>query len=120
METLYIGHDAATAEMKVIFDEQNFVDLVQEQLGSDARRYLEAIISDRNHCKEAADKALGEADYLECQLRDCESEATASECGLASLSEEFEMVQSNALIAIESIRKILRVFEADISKWRHD
>ena len=43
-ETLYIGSDINTAETKVLFDERDFVDLVDQYMGCDARRYIERLI----------------------------------------------------------------------------
>ena len=47
-ETLYIGSDINTAETKVLFGEQDFVELIDEHLGRDARQYCEEIISQRD------------------------------------------------------------------------
>lgn len=60
METLYIGHDVATAEMKVLFSEQDFVDLVSQYMGCDAALYLKGLIQlnedeKRRHELELAD-----------------------------------------------------------------
>lgn len=42
--TLYIGDDILTAEAERIFDDDDFVQLVRERLGSDAEKYLNSII----------------------------------------------------------------------------
>lgn len=42
-ETLYIGSDINTAETKVLFDEQDFLELVEERMGRDARAHIESI-----------------------------------------------------------------------------
>lgn len=47
-DTLYIGNDINTAEMKVLFCERDFIDLVAEKLGGDAARFLEDIIDMKN------------------------------------------------------------------------
>jgi len=52
-ETIYIGQDMATAEVKVLFDERDFIDLVAEKLGGDAARFLEDIID--HHSSETND-----------------------------------------------------------------
>lgn len=43
-ETLYIGSDINTAETKVLFDELDFADIVEERLGYDARKYMESLL----------------------------------------------------------------------------
>ena len=40
-ETIYIGQDITTAIPRTIFRPQDFVDLVDEMMGSSARQYLE-------------------------------------------------------------------------------
>lgn len=49
-DTIYIGDDR---EMKVLFDERDFIDLVYEKLGGDAARFLEDIID--HHSAETND-----------------------------------------------------------------
>ena len=46
METIYIGDDIVTAETKVLFDRQDFVDLVHEKLGNEAGTYLRDFLED--------------------------------------------------------------------------
>lgn len=43
-ETIYIGDSIVDAETKVLFDRQDFVDLVEQCMGRDAARYLENLI----------------------------------------------------------------------------
>ena len=62
-ETLYIGSDINTAETKVLFDERDFVDLVEERLGSDARKYLEGIIARRDEAIRWEKVAIEDANY---------------------------------------------------------
>lgn len=56
-KTLYIGSDISTAETKVLFGEYDFVELVDEYLGRDAKQYLAEIIKQR-------DDAIQELAYL--------------------------------------------------------
>lgn len=48
MDTLYIGHDAVTAGMKVLFSEQDFVNLVREKMGNDSAEYIQNIMTQRD------------------------------------------------------------------------
>lgn len=45
-ETIYIGDSIVDAETKVLFDRQDFVDLVREKLGNDAEVYLKELLED--------------------------------------------------------------------------
>lgn len=48
-ETIYIGDSIVDAETKVLFDRQDFVDLVREKLGNDAETYLKDFLEDMYH-----------------------------------------------------------------------
>lgn len=52
-ETIYIGDDITTAEMKVLFGEQDFIDLVYERLGQNAGAYLENMLISGYQLEEA-------------------------------------------------------------------
>ena len=55
-KTLYIGDDITTAETKVLFAQQDFIDLVERHMGCDARSYLEHLIcADEQMLKEVYD-----------------------------------------------------------------
>lgn len=43
-QTIYIGDDVATSQMKVLFNEQDFINLIEEYMGRDVRNYLESLI----------------------------------------------------------------------------
>lgn len=59
-ETIYIGDDR---EMKVLFCERDFVDLVWERLGRDAGMILEEIIEARDELAAENEKFCEEAGY---------------------------------------------------------
>ena len=73
-ETLYIGSDINAAETKVLFDERDFFDLVDQYMGHDARRYVERLIT--------ADKQSLEDAYMKGRAEGLE-EGTDSDSQLA-------------------------------------
>ena len=61
--TIYIGNDITTSTMKTLFGEQDFVDLVDEYMGRDSRRYLNDIIEQRNDAIKERDEAIKYGGY---------------------------------------------------------
>ena len=55
-QTLYIGDS-----IKVIFDRRDFVDLVEQTLGIDARNYLEELIGESESIAEKHKRELEQA-----------------------------------------------------------
>lgn len=47
MRTLYIGENVVNSATKVLFDDKDFIDLVEQYMGSDAAQYLIELIGDR-------------------------------------------------------------------------
>lgn len=70
-ETIYIGNDINTAKTKVLFDQRNFVELIDQYMGADAARCLECLLR-------ADVKALDDA-YEKGRLAGLEEDAS-SEC----------------------------------------
>ena len=60
-ETIYIGNDINTAEMKVLFCEQDFIALVEQYMGSDAARRVEGLIAAQNEIRVNHEQELREA-----------------------------------------------------------
>lgn len=59
-ETLYIGNDILAAKTEILFSEQQFVNLVDQYMGSDAAKYLERCLQStgddmREHEREVQD-----------------------------------------------------------------
>ena len=46
VRTLYIGENVVNSATKIIFDEHDFIKLVEEYMGSDAAAYLHELIGD--------------------------------------------------------------------------
>ena len=47
LRTLYIGENVVNSATKVLFDDKDFIDLVEQYMGSDAAQYLIELIGDR-------------------------------------------------------------------------
>lgn len=63
-QTIYIGDNSATSVSKVIFSEQDFVNLVYEYMGGDARNYLEQILEQRNETTRELNEVTRELDEI--------------------------------------------------------
>lgn len=46
LRTLYIGENIVNSATKVLFDRQDFIDLIREELGKDAAEYLIDLVDD--------------------------------------------------------------------------
>lgn len=93
-ETIYIGNDINTAKTKVLFDERDFVELVGERLGTDARRYIEQLIEQRDAIHEQYKEALADVNYWKDICDQLESETSATECGLTEVNERLDILKS--------------------------